>query len=145
MLLVKFVDGTPATMVISAVAPRGKGHWVELYGERKVLIIGSEHLTDYGKGFGVWEGIPETGGLRPLTIPAEFLLEEEPADGRIAPLRRLAQRFVEAIQEGRRDLRPSFEDGLRSQVLLEAALRSHRERAWVDAGAGSLVGRGAHG
>jgi predicted dehydrogenase len=32
----------------------------------------------------------------------------------------------------RRDMRPSFEDGLRCQEILDAALRSHTEGCWMD-------------
>ena len=32
----------------------------------------------------------------------------------------------------RREMRPSFEDGLRCQEILDAALRSHAERCWID-------------
>ena len=144
-LLLELADGAPATVVISATAPRAKGHWVEIYGEKKVLVIGSDHLTDYGKECRIWEGIAGAESLRPLAIPAEFQLEEEPGDGRVAPVRRLAQRFVDAIREGRRDVCPSFEDGLRAQALLEASMRAHHERAWIDVAAGSLIGSHAHG
>jgi predicted dehydrogenase len=32
----------------------------------------------------------------------------------------------------RHQMRPSFEDGLRCQEILDAALRSHEERCWID-------------
>jgi predicted dehydrogenase len=32
----------------------------------------------------------------------------------------------------RREMRPSFEDGLRCQEILDAALRSHTEGRWID-------------
>lgn len=39
--------------------------------------------------------------------------------------------WVDASLE-RREMSPSFEDGLRCQEILDAALRSHQERRWVD-------------
>jgi predicted dehydrogenase len=41
------------------------------------------------------------------------------------------QAWVDAARAGR-EVRPSFEDGLRCQEILDAALRSHAERCWID-------------
>ena len=130
-LLLELRDGTPVSVTTSTVAPVGKGHWVEFYGEERTLIIGSDNLTDYGKGFRLWEGSPGSKDVREIPIPAEYQFGWEFADGRIAPFARLAQRFIDAVTEGEVDVRPSFEDGLRAQVLLDGAREAHRVGCWI--------------
>ncbi len=131
-LLLELHDGTPITLTVSTVAPFGKGHWVELYGEEKSLTIGSANLSDYGKGFAVCEGKPGSAEARELRLPPEYQFECEFSDGRVAPFARLAQRFIDAITKKEVDARPSFDDGLRAQVLMDAAVEAHSARCWID-------------
>ena len=130
-LLLELENGTPVNLTISAVALFGRGHWVEIYGEDKVLVLGSDHLNDYGKGFGVWEGVRGSAGLQKRVVPGESQFEGEFTDGRIAPFIRLAQRFVDAVRESRTDVHPSFEDGFRTQSLMDLARQAHEKRKWV--------------
>jgi predicted dehydrogenase len=39
--------------------------------------------------------------------------------------------FISAIVEGRQAV-PSFYDGLQSQIVADAVLKSHAERKWID-------------
>ncbi len=133
-MLLELEDGTPVTLMFSGVAPVGIGHRVEIAGERATLLLASRDLRDYGKGFEVWEGRPEASGLRRVPIPDDPMSKTFD-DGRIAPVQRLMQRFIESIQEGRLDARPSFEDGFRAQQLLEAARQSHQHQQWVNVAA----------
>jgi predicted dehydrogenase len=125
-LLLELQDGTPVSVGISTVAPVGKGHWIECYGEDRVLILGSDNLSDYGKGFKLSERMPASPRDRELPVPPGYQFEREFSDGRIAPFTRLAQRFIDAIMERDLSVRPSFEEGLRAQVLIDAAVESHR-------------------
>ena len=43
----------------------------------------------------------------------------------------MAGTFVDAIREGKA-ASPSFRDGLRAQVVMDAIRRSHEERAWIE-------------
>jgi predicted dehydrogenase len=131
-LLLELHDGTPVTVVISTVAPFGKGHWIELHGEKKSLTIGSGALRDYGKGFGVWEGMSSSTSTREIPLPAELEFEREYSDGRVAPFARLAQRFIDVIARKEGDAGPSFQDGVRAQVLLDAAVEADKARRWID-------------
>ena len=54
-----------------------------------------------------------------------------PNDGRIAPVARLASNFLDAIEGGQRAV-PGFAEGLRVQVLLDAARRANNDTSWVD-------------
>lgn len=77
------------------------------------------------------------GDLEPIPVPPEFLAPEgsprDPSQGVPATVFRydLAWEFISAIVEGR-DAVPSFLDGLRAQVVADAVLRSHEDRAWIE-------------
>lgn len=131
-LLLELADGTPVSVVLSMVASHGRGHWLEIQGERKALLLGSNSASDYGRGFGAWTQAPGTARRRKVDGPRAGQGEEVPSDGRLAPFASLAQRFVDAVRENRLDARPSFEDGLRAQLLLDLAMTAHREGRWVD-------------
>jgi predicted dehydrogenase len=75
--------------------------------------------------------------LAPVAVPPEFLKPagspRDPAVGEPATVFRydLMWEFVSAIVE-RREAVPSFLDGLNSQTVADAVLRSHAERRWID-------------
>jgi predicted dehydrogenase len=129
-LLLVLEDGTPVTVTLSLCAPRGTGHWIEVQGERRTLLVGTDEVADYGKGFRIFLG--ELGAREFREIPLTVLEGQEGEDGRIPLFTQLAQRFIDAVQEGRTDVQPSFAEGLRAQELIEAAYRSHAERRWVE-------------
>ena len=52
-------------------------------------------------------------------------------DGRIAPVSRLAKRFLDAIEK-RGAAEPDFAAGYRVQQLIDAAQRSHQEGITID-------------
>ena len=75
--------------------------------------------------------------LAPVAVPKEFLKPagspRDPAVGEPATVFRydLMWEFVSAMVE-QREAVPSFLDGLNSQTVADAVLRSHEERRWVD-------------
>lgn len=135
-ILLELEEGAPVSVTVSPIAPVGKGHWIEIYGEHKAVVMGSSNLTDYGKGFAIWEGTVGSPKLRKRPLPEQAQFEQEFADGRVAPFAKIAQRFVNAIEQRNMDVHPNFEDGLRSQILMEAAFRAHQERKWIDVSGG---------
>ncbi|HEY9639922.1 MAG TPA: Gfo/Idh/MocA family oxidoreductase, partial [Coleofasciculaceae cyanobacterium] len=42
-LLLELADGTPCQAALSAVTYQGRGHWIEVYGDRGTLVLGSDH------------------------------------------------------------------------------------------------------
>jgi predicted dehydrogenase len=60
-----------------------------------------------------------------------------PGDGRIAPVSRLASRFLDAI-EHKAAASPGFAEGYRVQVLLDAVRRSHDQGRFLDTKPGNL-------
>lgn len=130
-LLMLLKDGTPVAVTISNIAPSGRGHWLEIYGEHKTLILGSHSLIDYAEGFEVWVA-DRNSPPQKLSIPEEFKIKESFKDGRIGPFVQVARRFARSIQFGQDSMLPSFEDGYRAQLLVDCAFQSNESRWWVE-------------
>ena len=75
--------------------------------------------------------------MAPVEVPDEFLAPAgSPRDanqGEPATVFRydLVWEFVSAITEGRNAV-PSFYEGLRSQVVADAVLKSREQRTWIE-------------
>jgi predicted dehydrogenase len=54
-----------------------------------------------------------------------------PGDGRIAPVSRLARRFLDAVEQ-RQPVSPGFAEGYRVQALIDAVQRSHATGRWLE-------------
>ncbi|NJL37824.1 MAG: Gfo/Idh/MocA family oxidoreductase [Leptolyngbyaceae cyanobacterium SM1_4_3] len=129
-LMLELADGTPCQVALSAVTYQGRGHWVEVYGDRGTLILGSDHQKDYVHGFRLWAS--QSG--EPLTeveIPQRLEFPKTYADGRLAPFIRIVDRFVEAIERGE-SLTPSLREGLYSQLLMDLTHQSNETGTWVN-------------
>ena len=66
-----------------------------------------------------WQALPVAD---PTDVPE--------ADGRAAPVARLAARFLDWVVEGK-PASPDFAEGLRVQALLEAARKSDESGKWL--------------
>jgi predicted dehydrogenase len=121
-------SGAVGSIVMSCASYNGSGHRVEFYGEDGTLAL-INRTRDYMRGF----------ELRIARRPSDLSLIEVddpldrdfPADGRIAPVARLAGRFLDAIETGTQPT-PGFAEGRRVQVLLDAARSSDKSGGWVD-------------
>ena len=133
-LIMELVDGTPVSVMISPIAALGTGHHFEVFGAEKTLILRNVNRFDYVSGFEVWEGGRDSVALQKVAIPQEFQFDtdEQSGDSRIAAFARIAQRFINAVQMQQLEVRPSFEDGLRAQVLCDLAARAQLERRWIE-------------
>ena len=125
-----FADGASGTIAMSCASYLGSGHRIEFYGEDGTLTL-INPTSDYMRGFELrW-------GRRPTAL-AEVEVRDasdrgHPQDGRIAPVSRLAADFLSAI-ESRTPAVPGFAEGLRVQLLLDAARRANNGRCWSDIG-----------
>jgi predicted dehydrogenase len=128
MIGIALRSGAAGSIMMSCASYSGSGHRTEFYGEDGALSL-INPTRDYMRGF----------ELRLARRPEDFSLIEVddpldgrfPEDGRIAPVARLARRFLNAIEGGPR-ASPGFAEGLRVQVLLDAARISNRRGSWVD-------------
>lgn len=128
-LLLTLASGVTVTCTISNVAPLGTGHRMECHSERQTLVLESTAL-DYGKGFRV--SVADLGALDFTTAITPSAAEGTPSDGRIAMMQPLAARFIESVRAGHTHVSPSFEAGVRTQVLVEAIQEANRTGSSVD-------------
>lgn len=129
-LLLELADGTPCQATLSAVTYQGRGHWIEVYGDRGTLVLGSDHQTDYVHGFRLW-GSSAGQPLSELSIPDRLQFPQTYSDGRIAPFIRVVDCWVQGIDRGE-SLTPSLREGVYSQLLMDLTHESNATNAWVE-------------
>ncbi|MBW4635621.1 MAG: Gfo/Idh/MocA family oxidoreductase [Iphinoe sp. HA4291-MV1] len=130
MLMLELADGTPCQVSISAVVHASRTHWIEVYGDRGTLVLGSENQKDYIHGFRVWSSQPG----KPLTeieIPDRLLFPKNYADGRISAFMRVVDQWVQGM-ERKEEIVPSLREGVYSQLLMDLSHQSNDTSSWVD-------------
>ncbi|MGF1495777.1 MAG: Gfo/Idh/MocA family protein [Elainellaceae cyanobacterium] len=135
-ILMELADGTPCQVLLSAVTYGGRGHWVEVYGDRGTLILGNENQKDYIHGFRLWAG---EGGqpLQEIEIPERLRFNQVYPDGRLAPFIRVVDHWIHDIDRGQASP-PSLTEGLYSQVLMDLVHQSHQSKTWSEVPEGWL-------
>lgn len=129
-LMLELVDGTLCQASLSAVTHQGRGHWVEVYGDRGTLVLGSDHPTDYVHGFRLWAA-PAGQPLAEVEIPARLQFPQTYADGRLAPFIRVVDRWVQSIDR-QQTLAPSLREGVYSQLLMDLTHQSSESERWIE-------------
>ena len=120
----EFAAGFPATVSIAADAFCGSGHRLEVYGDSGTLML-ENTTSDYAKGFRLLVGDRKAGQLMAMEVP----FEDASKDGRIYPVRQIADRFIQAIRT-RRKMTPNLGDGARVQTLIDTVRLAHRSGTW---------------
>lgn len=129
-IMLELTDGTPCQICISSVTYQGRGHWVEVYGSKGTLIVGSDNQKDYVHGFKVW-GSQNGESLGEINIPKNLDFPKVYSDGRIAPFIRVVDNWVQAIVAGK-SLVPSLKEGVYSQLLMDLTHESNLTGTWVN-------------
>lgn len=119
-------DGTLCQITLSAVSYTGRGHWIEVYGDKGTLVIGNPSQKDYVNGFSVFSAL-EGGELKEIPTPERFAFPKVYADGRIAPFIRVVDHWVNCIDAGHESA-PGMAEGVYSQLLMDLTHRSHETR-----------------
>ena len=117
----RFSSGAAFFLSMSAASYLGSGHRIEFYGEDGTLVL-SNSTTDYMNGFALFHARRPAETLERIAVP-----DPDPGrygDSRIAPVSRLASRFLDAIERGTTPM-PGIREGLRVQQLIAAARQSH--------------------
>ena len=124
-----FRSGAAGSLTMSCASYLGSGHRLEFYGEDGSLTL-INATADYMRGFELrLARRPEaTFTLVDVDDPVD---RQFPADGRIAPVSRLAADFLDAIADSR-PAWPGFAEGHRVQTLLSTARRAHKDGCWLD-------------
>lgn len=130
-LMLEMASGAPCQVTISSVTYGGRGHWVEVYGDRGTLILGSDNLKDYVHGFKLW-GAKAGQPLEEIPVPSDLAFPKTYDDGRLAPFIRVVNHWVSCIDQ-REATSPSIAEGVYSQHLMDLAHASHRSGTWMDA------------
>ncbi|AAP99901.1 MULTISPECIES: Gfo/Idh/MocA family protein [Prochlorococcus] len=114
----------PAQVTLSAVSRYGRGFWLEIYGNKGTLILGSDNQKDYVHGFGLWFG--EKGKkVCPITPVSNLAFDRTWEDGRIAPVARIQNWWAESINKGNPVI-PGLTEGLLSQRVCEKVDQSYK-------------------
>ncbi len=122
-ILLELSHHVPVQVSLSSVAMQGRGHFVEIYGDRGTLVLGSDNLADYVHGFTL-RGSQNGQPLEVLEIPVRLAFPRTWDDGRIAPIVRVIDRWVESMDTVTM-LAPSLQDGVYSQRIMDACHRSN--------------------
>jgi predicted dehydrogenase len=128
-LLMELADGTPCQAALSAVTYQGRGHWIEVYGDRGTLVLGSDNPSDYVHGFRLWASLAGQP-LVEVEIPERLQFSQTYADGRLAPFIRVVDRWVQGIESGEA-MSPSLREGVYSQLVMDLTHQSHDTGCWV--------------
>ena len=129
LLMLELEDGTPCQLCISSVTYQGRGHFVEVYGDRGTLILGSDNQKDYVHGFHL-KAAPAGEPLTDVEIPDRLAFPQEYTDGRLAPFIRVVDQWVRGIDAGQAII-PSLREGVYSQLLMDLTHQSHDTGSWV--------------
>lgn len=139
-ILLRFENGAPGACLISQVAAGHKNDLrLEVNGLSRSLLWAQENpeVLWIGRRDGPSEILPKDPAL--LRAEVRRYAQYPGGHGEAYPdgLRNLLRNVYDFIREGR-DPRydpcdfPTFRDGHRSALIVEAILRSHRERGWVE-------------
>ncbi len=120
--------GQLTSLSVSCASYLGSGHRIEFYGEEGALVLHNPS-ADYMRGFDLLYARRPAAAL--VRIPLHDPVDAQYADGRVAPVSRLAKRFLDAIETGA-SAQPGFAAGYRVQQLIDAVKRSHRQGAAID-------------
>lgn len=129
-LILELADGIPCQIAISSVTYNGRGHWIEVYGDRGSLMLGSDNLSDYVHGFKLW-GAQGGAALEALEIPERLAFPTTYADGRIAPFVRVVNHWVNCIDQGQASA-PAIAEGVYSQLLMDLVHQANATGSWVE-------------
>ena len=130
LLMLELADGTPCQLCISSVTYQGRGHFIEVYGDRGTLVLGSDNQKDYVHGFHLLAA-PAGKTLAEVEIPNRLAFSQTYTDGRLAPFIRVVDQWVQGIDTGK-GMRPSLREGLYSQLLMDLTHQSNETARWVE-------------
>jgi predicted dehydrogenase len=135
LLTVEFANGACGAVVVSAVAnmaEREQFHEVSLYGEAGTLELNTSFVEVQLRGVRQGQTRFET-----LAVPDEFRMGVDLSLPLWDQLSMAMQnqsigdrQFIDAILNDR-PVAPNFEDGLKVQAVIDAALESQRRGCWI--------------
>jgi predicted dehydrogenase len=125
--LLAVATGASANASMSFVEAGTPLHRLEIFGERGALRVeGDGELWHAEVGAGAWRGVEIGSGHQRIAHGMQD-------NGWSRGFTRFAQEIVRALLEGRSAVEEAatFEDGHRTQLVLDAARRSHASGSWA--------------
>jgi predicted dehydrogenase len=129
-ITLELANGTPIQVCLSAVTIQGRGHFIEIYGDKGTLVLGNPSQTDYINGFQIL-GSQDGLDLAAIAIPDRLAFPQIFDDGRIAPIVRVVNQWVESIEQGC-PIAPALREGVYSQLVMDCCWESHDRGQWVN-------------
>ena len=129
-LQLELANGALCQLNLSAATYGGRGHWVEVYGDRGTLVLGSSNLKDYVHDFQL-QGAIAGADLQPLDIPDRLQFPKTYDDGRLAPFIRVVDHWVNCIDAGQMTA-PAMREGVYSQLLMDLTHQANETGTWGD-------------
>ena len=113
----------PVQVNLSAVTKQSRGFSLEIYGRNGTLVLSSDNQKDYVHGFGLWYS---TQGevLKNIQPDSDFSFSKIWTDGRIAPVARIQNWWIQSIKDGSPVI-PGLAEGLTSQIVCEKIKESN--------------------
>ena len=133
-MAITFQTGILCSLSMSCASFLGSGHRIEFFGDEGTLVL-TNPGADYMRGFKLFHARRPMAALEPIAVSDP--IDAQYPDGRIAPVSRLAKKFIDAIESGG-SATPGFAEGYRVQLLMDAARRSHDRGEWVGIAAEDL-------
>ena len=130
LLSLELVNGIPCHVSISAVVHAPRTHWIEVYGDKGTLVLGSNNQKDYIHGFQI-RGSQPGEPLTKIEVPQRFLFPQHYHDGRICAFLRVVDEWVKGITNNE-ETTPSLQEGVYSQLLMDLSHKSHETGSWVN-------------
>jgi predicted dehydrogenase len=124
-----FRSSAAGHLSMSCASYLGSGHRLEFYGEDGTMTLIND-TPDYMRGFRLGLARRPAAAFSPIDLSDPVDLQF-PADGRIAPVSRLAASFLDGIEGGAVPA-IGFGEGLRVQTLLDKARQAHDLGRWLD-------------
>ena len=113
----------PVQINLSAVTKQSRGFSLEIYGRNGTIILSSDNQKDYVHGFGLW--FSQTGEvLKNIQPDLDLSFSKTWTDGRIAPVARIQNWWVQSIKEGTPVI-PGLMEGLSSQKVCDKVKESN--------------------
>lgn len=130
-ILMELKNDALVNLTTSNVLINGCGHRIEAYGEKGSLKLENKNLKDTVYGFTLQEWLGENKTGKELSLPAKYpKFKENYSDGRLEAFIKTANQFTKAIKTKTSAL-PSFENGLRAQIIMEAIKKSDKLKKWI--------------
>jgi predicted dehydrogenase len=136
VLGVAFQSGASGSFAMSCASYLGTGHRLEFYGEEGTLVLNNP-TADYMRGFEISHARRPAAALAPVKIEDDPIDRQFPDEARVAPVSRMASRFLDAIERGG-PVTPGFAEGYRVQTLLDVVRRSHATGQRIQVAPGTL-------